>query len=71
MTPPCDIAHCVMSSLTIQKIVLEYNVSINLARRVSRGGGQGTWPPLEVEKQTKKRSFEQILSYFTYVLLLF
>ena len=35
---------------------------------------QGEWPgpplPLEIEKQ-KKKSSEQILSYFTYVLLLF
>ena len=28
-------------------------------------------PPLEIEKPKKKRSSEQILSYFTYILLLF
>ena len=39
-------------------------------RRVSRGGGaKGPGPhPIEIEK---KRSSEQILSYFTYILLLF
>ena len=33
----------------------------------------GALPPLEIEKQKniKKRSSEQILSYFTYILLLF
>ena len=37
-----------------------------------QGGAQGACPPpLEIEKQTKKRSSEQILSYFTYILLLF
>ena len=43
------------------------------------GGAQGAWaPPLEIEKQKKKKkkkkkkgSSEQILSYFTYILLLF
>ena len=39
-------------------------------RRVSRGG-QGAWAsPIEIEKP-KKRSSEQILRYFTYILLLF
>ena len=33
-------------------------------------GPRGLPPPLEIEKQ-KKRSSEQILSYFTYILLLF
>ena len=41
-----------------------------LYRRVSRGGPRGLAPPLEIEKQ-KKRASEQILSYFTYILLLF
>ena len=37
----------------------------------SRGGGlRSLGPPLEIEKQKKKLS-EQILSYFTYMLLLF
>ena len=45
-------------------------------RRVSRGvgGPRGLAPPLEIEKQKKKkkkRSSEQILSYSTYILLLF
>ena len=38
------------------------------------GGGKGPGPPLEIEKQKKKkkkRSSKQILSYFTYILLLF
>ena len=38
------------------------------------GGAQGAWPPpLEIEKQKKKkkRSSEQIISCFTYILLLF
>ena len=39
-------------------------------RRVSRGGGQG-YRNIEIEKQNKKSSSEQILSYFTYILLLF
>ena len=40
-------------------------------RRVSRGGARGLGaPPLEIEKQ-KKRLSDQILSYFTYILLLF
>ena len=39
-------------------------------RRVSRGGGGGGRAPLEIEKQ-KKMSSEQILSYFTFILLLF
>ena len=36
-----------------------------------QGGGQGPPPPLEIEKQKKNRSSEQILSNFTYILLLF
>ena len=38
--------------------------------RVQGGGPNGPGPPLEIKKQ-KKRASEQILSYFTYILLLF
>ena len=44
-------------------------------RRVSRGGGggvQGAWgPPLEIEEPKKKKVIRAILSYLTYILLLF
>ena len=36
--------------------------------RVQGGGAQGAGAPLEI---IKKKSSEQILSYFTYILLLF
>ena len=48
-------------------------MSQHIHRRVSRGGGpKGPGPPpLEIEKQQKKRSSEQILSYFTYICYFF
>ena len=63
-------------------IVYEYDYKYyssilhSILRRVSRGGAQGAWaPPLEIKKKKKKKkkkkASEQILSYFTYILLLF
>ena len=53
---------CIQSKTSVQDLLCH--------RRVSRGEGPAPPPPLEIEKQ-KKRSSEQILSYFTYILLLF
>ena len=36
-----------------------------------QGGPRGLSPPLEIEKQKKKKSSEQILSYFTYIFATF
>ena len=55
---------------TIKMIAKENTVSNCMSWGVSRGGKGPAPPPLEIEKQ-KKRSSEQILSYFTYILLLF
>ena len=43
---------------------------IHIQARV-QGGAQGAWapPPLEIEKQKKKKGSEQISGYFTYIML--
>ena len=53
-----------------QRVVLDGEKSYNQARVHVQGGGgpRGLGPPLEIKK---KRSSEQILSYFTYIWLLF
>ena len=66
---PYHVYHSVKGYNIIKKEKEIYNTGHLM--RVFRGA-QGPPPPLEFEKQKqKKRSSQQILSYFTYILLPF
>ena len=59
-----------------RRIKVNIFLRLTLQARVQGGGPKGPAPPpppLEIEnqKQKQKKSSEQILSYFTYILLLF